>query len=463
MSVSAAELEALVALIDDHPAGVAIRHLLPKGATAAQRKSMQRRLKRLAEGGRIVIEGAGSGTRYKPVKAGVPQEAEREPIASASGQLVPLTAASRGLLTAVRAPLQKRTPVSYRRTFLESYVPNQTHYLGSKQRRRLRELGQTDLPHQPAGTYAKQIFQRLIIDLAYHSSRLEGNTYSLLDTKRLLELGEAAAGRGDQDTQMILNHKDAIDFLVSDAEEVGFNRHTILNLHALLSNNLLGNPAAEGRLRQIPVAIGGSVYRPVEIPAVIEEIFGQVLQSASAISDPFEQAFFILVQLPYLQPFEDVNKRVSRLAANIPFIRRNLRPLSFVDVPEDLYTAGMLAVYEQNRIDLLRDVFLWAYDRSAKQYTAIRHALGEPDAFRLRHREAIRELVNAIIVARMTKDVAAAHIARSAAMDIALSEQEQFRQVVEDEIASLHEGNFVKYRVRPPEFRAWKKVWERRK
>jgi hypothetical protein len=123
----------------------------------------------------------------------------------------------------------------------------------------------------------------------------------------------------------------------------------------------------------------------------------------------------------------------------------------------------MLAVYEQNRIDLLRDVFLWAYDRSAKQYTAIRHALGEPDAFRLRHREAIRELVNAIIVARMTKDVAAAHIARSAAMDIALSEQEQFRQVVEDEIASLHEGNFVKYRVRPPEFRAWKKVWERRK
>src|SRR5208283_1973516 len=87
-------------------------------------------------------------------------------------------------------------------------------------------------------------------------------------------------------------------------------------------------------------------FIPIAIPQVIEECFSLILEKANAISDPFEQAFFLMVQLPYLQPFEDVNKRVSRLAANIPLIRADLCPLSFVDVPERAYMAGTLGVYE---------------------------------------------------------------------------------------------------------------------
>ena len=83
---------------------------------------------------------------------------------------------------------------------------------------------------------------------------------------------------------------------------------------------------------------------------LIEECFEQVLATAAAISDPFEQAFFVMVQLPYLQPFDDVNKRVSRLAANIPLIKANLVPLSFEDVPRDLYTEAILGVYEMKRV-----------------------------------------------------------------------------------------------------------------
>ena len=111
---------------------------------------------------------------------------------------------------------------------------------------------------------------------------------------------------------MILNHKDAIEFLVDDAGSIGFDRHTIRSLHALLADNLLPDPRAAGRLRHIGVRIKDSVFHPLETPALIEECFDQILATASAVSDPFEQAIFVLVQLPYLQPFDDVNKRVSR-------------------------------------------------------------------------------------------------------------------------------------------------------
>jgi Fic family protein len=163
---------------------------------------------------------------------------------------------------------------------------------------------------EPAGTYARHILNRLLIELSWNSSRLEGNTYSLLDTKRLIEFGQEAEGRDRLEAQMILNHKDAVEFLVGNAAEIGFNRYTILNLHAILANNLLADERAAGRLRHIGVCIDGSVYHPPETPQLVEECFDQMLATAAAITDPFEQSFFVMVQLPYLQPFDDVNKRV---------------------------------------------------------------------------------------------------------------------------------------------------------
>ena len=171
---------------------------------------------------------------------------------------------------AVRKPVQHRRPVSYNRTFLDDYRPNATFYLSTQARQHLLDMGHTPDGERPAGTYARQIFNRLLIDLSWNSSRLEGNTYSLLETERLLELGEAAEGKEAQEAQMILNHKAAIELLVDQAEEVGFNRYTLLNLHALLSDNLLADPQACGRLRVRPVRIGGTVYYPLEVPQLIE-------------------------------------------------------------------------------------------------------------------------------------------------------------------------------------------------
>ena len=323
----------------------------------------------------------------------------------------------------------------------------------------MRECGVTEIVEQPAGTYAKRVLSRLLIDLSWNSSRLEGNTYSLLDTKRLIELGEETEGKDRREAQMILNHKEAIEILVDGAEEIGFDRHTILNLHAALADNLLPDPRAPGRLRRSGVGIEGSVFIPLAVPQLIEECFDGILAKASEIEDPFEKAFFAMVHLLYLQPFDDVNKRVSRLAANIPLIGENLSPLSFEEVSRELYTEAILGVYELRRTELLRDLFIWAYGRSAARYAAVRQSLGEPDPFRMIHRTAIRHLIGEVVREGMDNRTATAHVGAWTREHIEEPDRERFREIVERELLSLHEGNFVRYRVRPSEFARWQRVW----
>jgi hypothetical protein len=166
--------------------------------------------------------------------------------------------------------------------------------------------------------------------------------------------------------------------------------------------------------------------------------------------------------LPYLQPFDDVNKRVSRLAANIPFIKHNLSPLSFTDVPQSLYTESVLGVYELNQLDLLRDVFNWAYARSAEKYAAVRQSLGEPDPFRFKHSAALKHFVSEVVRGLMDRKAATGSIARWAEENIAAAERERFREMVETDLLSLHEGNFARYQIRPSEFAAWEAVWRQR-
>jgi hypothetical protein len=353
----------------------------------------------------------------------------------------------------VRRPLTARTPVSYSRDFLDQYEPNESSYLTDETTSFLTRIGTTPDAERPAGTYARHILNRLLVDLSWGSSRLEGNTYSLLETERLIQLGEAAQGKDAVETQMILNHKAAIEFIVDQGDELAFNRQTVLNLHGLLSDNLLPDPGAGGRLRRIAVGIRESVYYPLEIPQSIEECFQQIVDIAAAISNPFEQAFFAMVHLPYLQPFEDVNKRVSRLAANIPFVRQNLSPLSFIDVPDRAYVEGLLGVYELNRVDLLRDVFVWAYERSAQRYAAIRQSLGDPDRFRLRFRNELTDVIGEIVRGGLPPIVE--EVAKLATARVPRENLDDFVRMTIRDLENLHEGNFARFRLRPSEFQAW--------
>lgn len=444
------------------PEGLTVSQIAAALDPAPPLRTLQYRLKYLVDQRRLFRKGVRRGVRYAVLRiaemVGIAVGASR---AEAIGEAIVLRLSKPAatIQQYVRRPFAARRPVGYDRGFLESYRPNESFYLTLKERAHLQEVGTPRIAAQPAGTYAKQILSRLLIDLAWNSSRLEGNTYSLLDTRRLLDLGQEAEGKQRVEAQMILNHKDAIEFLVSEAGEIAFNRYTILNLHALLANNLLADPEAPGRLRQIVVGIEGSVFHPLEVPQLIDECFRQLLAKAADIADPFEQALFVMVQLPYLQPFDDVNKRVSRLAANIPLIKRNLAPLAFDGVPRDSYTHGVLGVYELRRTELLRDLFIWAYERSAARYAAVRQSLGEPDPFRLHHRTAIRDIVGEVIRARMGRKQAAAHIAAWSQTHIDPEDREQFRGIAESELLGLHEGNFARYRVRPSEFEAWQKAW----
>ena len=437
-----------------HPDSVSAREILRALATPVPPRTLQYRLKHLVTRNRLIMDGEGRWARYR-----MPDAAARE---DAEESVIPLSEAGSAIRDYVRQAPEARKPVGYDRKFLDRYRPNVSFYLTEQDRTHLAAVGSPAIAEQPAGAYAKQILSRLLIDLSWNSSRLEGNTYSLLDTKRLIELGEEAVGRAHLEAQMILNHKDAIEFLVGAADEIGFNRYTLLNLHALLANNLLADPAAPGRLRFIAVGIERSAFHPLEVPQLIEESFDQILATAAAISDPFEQAFFAMVQLPYLQPFDDVNKRVSRLAANIPLIKRNLTPLSFTDVPRQTYTEAVLGVYELNKIDLLRDVFIWAYERSAARYAAVRQSLGEPDPFRLRYREQLRELMAELVRAHVGRKDTAARIAAWSKKEIDPGDCERFAEIAEAELIGLHEGNFARYRIRPSEFAAWRQVWEAR-
>lgn len=459
--VPQAELDAVLQVVIRFPQGASIEDI--DGAIQAKvaRRTLQRRLALLVEQKRLIIEGRSRGSRYRlPVVAkAVGLIAVTATLQGWDEAYIPVSPEGEAIKQAVRAPIQNRRPVGYNRQFLDAYRPNDTFYLASETRQRLLEMGRSPAGQRPAGTFAREVYSRLLIDLSWNSSRLEGNTYSLLETERLFELGEVAEGKEAQEAQMILNHRDALELLVEHAADVGFNRYTILNLHALLSDNLLADPQACGRLRAIPVGVAGTVYHPPEVPQLIDECFQQLLDTAAAIADPFEQAFFAMVQLPYLQPFEDVNKRVSRLAANLPLIRENLSPLSFVDVPDRAYIDGTLGVYELNRIELLRDVFVWAYERSCARYAAVRQSLGEPDPFRLRYRVALAEAVSEIVTSGMDKKTATGFIKRRAAAGVPQEERARFIEVVETVVMNLHEGNIARYRVRPSQYQKWKETW----
>jgi hypothetical protein len=412
------ELSELAALIAEHPAGITRPDLEAVYAAAHGRhllkRTMNRRLAELEGQHRVRSEG-GTGRAsavYFPVAttpvpvdttgpvtapAGPTRTTEATARAEVEPDNVPVSRDGAEVRELVRRPLAMREAVGYDVGLLESYVPGDTWYLPREVRAHLHEIGRTSETARPAGTFARELNENLLIDLAWASSRLEGNKYTRLDTRELIKFGRAATGADATETQMILNHKAAIEFLVERADQVGFNRYTVLNLHGALSENLLSSSADEGRLRRGLIGISGTVYRPLDVPQKIEEYFDLILAKAAAIPDPFEQAFFVMVHLPYLQPFMDVNKRTSRLTANIPLIKENLCPLSFIGLPEQAYVEGTLGVYELVRIELLRDVFVAAYERSCERYRAVREKMGAPDPIRLQYRDALRGVVTAVV------------------------------------------------------------------
>ncbi len=434
----------LLYVLGQHPSGLALPRLLAEVGPQVAKRTLQRHLAALVDAGKATKHGMGRATTYAlapeaPANQTTARTADRPDYAA----VLPLSPQALTIAAAVRRPLALREPTSYRIELLEAYRPGHTWYLPESIRHSLALLGRGAHAADVAGTFAKEILNRLFIDLSWASSKLEGNTYTRLDTERLIAYGETADGHDAIEAQMILNHKAAIEYLVDHSATLDLGATTLLNLHALLSDGLLADPAASGRLRRRAVGIGGSVYLPMALPQRLEQVFGLLCSTANAIADPFEQALFAMVHIPYLQPFEDVNKRVSRLAANVPLVRHNLVPLAFLDLPEQAYTDAILGIYELGRVDLMRDVFVWAYERSCQHYAAVERQLVPPEPVRLKYRRQLGEVIRAVVASGQPTNET--QVRGMVVSSVASADLDRFVQVAMTELAALHDGNAVRF------------------
>ncbi|MFJ4347180.1 Fic family protein [Pseudomonas sp. NPDC089401] len=405
--------------------------------------TVKRHLEVLLESGKIEREKDGRTTRYRQAVA-TPQLAESTPEWGASAA-IPWSAESRALRASLLRPLAMREAVTYQRGLVDGYQPNQSAWLPSAMAASLEVEGRMR-GQQPAGTYARKVLEPLLIDLSWSSSRLEGNRYTLLDTERLFRSGVTD---GDLDAVMLLNHKAAIEFMVDAVPEYGLNSAVISNLHALLMQDLLADGSALGSIRQTVVNISGTTYFPTQVPSLLEEMFEQVLEKARQVKNPIEAAFFLWVNLAYLQPFEDGNKRTSRLAANIPLMLYNCSPLSFLDVNPQDYALAMMGVYEQRDMAMAADLFAWVYRRSISKYGVMIEAMGVPDPVRLRYRELLNEAINAVVRERMSVGEVVA------GLELPEEEKQQFEPLLRGELDILALHNCARYRLTLKQVNAW--------
>lgn len=419
-------------------------------ATGSSLPAVKRILSKLVEEGQIDVSGRARATRYRlpatdaPVAAGKP--AVQPPAVAAASRAAPTwRASSLALRQQLTLPLAARAPVTYRREFVDAYKPNETFLLPHELAEELAALGR--LPGQlPAGTYVRKVLEQLLIDLSWSSSHLEGNRYTLLDTEELFKSGAAAT---DSDAVMLLNHKAAIEFLVDAVPTQGLSAGLVRNLHAVLMQDLLTEVGSLGAIREKVVNISGTTYVPTQVPAVLQEMFDHIISKAQHIKNPVEAAFFLWVNLAYLQPFEDGNKRVSRLSANVPLMLYNQAPLSFLDVDREDYALAMMGIYESCDVSMAVDLFDWTYRRSQAKYKVVLESRGSPDPFRVKYREALNEAVGLVVRSRKP--------AAEVLVGLGLPDEDapKFQLLLALELKALAVFNCARYRLGIKETQAW--------
>lgn len=304
------------------------------------RSTLNRRLRELVATGRIKLIGRGPGTRYKSA-ARFPEEDVRRYF---------------------EADWQARPVVGFRE---EQLLPDPT--IAPEKAERLRKLNAISRPLD------KRFLADFLIDFSWASSLLEGSTYSAIDTQALIEYGQRNPEKPVEDALLILNHKNAIEYLWTHRE---LSVETLCQLQSLLTDRH-GLPEAVDSDHFLPdgqrgapreyeeVRLGRSAYGPPFRPGTgyIGQALAQVVATAQAL-DPLAAALYLMTRLPYLQAFANGNKRTSRLAANLPLLAAGMLPISFVDFAKADYVLGMSAFYELGDIQIIERVFIRGYARS---------------------------------------------------------------------------------------------------
>jgi hypothetical protein len=402
-----------------------MRELLPYlagGGFDVSQNTISRRLKELVADQRVRVEGSGRATAYR--------YDDYQDYFSVPGS--------------------QRKAVAYNPRFVEDYIPDETTWFSAEDIELMKEAGggrQMD-----ASTYSRSIAQKLLVDLAYASSSMEGNTYSYLDTEVLVQYGKVASGKEAAETQMILNHKDAINYLIDNIADIEIDVREVKTMHALLSYGLI-DPRQVGTVRQHIVGVGNSAYAPLSIPARLDEELAKIVDKGAKIGDPFEQSLFLMTMISYLQYFVDVNKRTGRLTANIPLLKAGMAPLSFLNMDKTEYTRGLLSFYELGRTDVIAAAYRQGYLASASRYDAYvgrdQHLIEVEARYRPEKAAAVREYVLKSLDegAKLGRDFFDDWFG-----DVVDEDRDTLRDLVWQNIDSLQEGNHVVFGISRKKF-----------
>ncbi|MCV6628067.1 MAG: Fic family protein [Cellvibrionaceae bacterium] len=442
-----------------------LNHQDPKWQSASEIKSalgdvanrsLRRWLVELVENDLLERRGQNKGTQYRRLTPPLPiPPASREDSHVGSFDEI-FSRTSLQALEQVTAPIYTRSPVTYTEAWVESYRPNETYYLTAAQRETLHRQGKRMGIQGRAGTYIKKIFQRLLIDLSYNSARLEGNTYSIADTEQLLFQGISAEGKMDEERLMILNHKEAIEYLVRNIQTLIPDEECIRTLHYLLADSLVA-PGAAGHVRDEGIGVSGTTYAPLEGKERLTRLLINMLDKARQIKDQFEQSFFLLGHISYLQAFVDVNKRTARLACIIPLIAEDYVPQSFIDVDKDAYLKAIICFYELNNIAPLAELYCWSYMRSCLHFDNQLQAVGFDEIAAL-YRSQRRALVAEVVRQQLSAGEIPHFLQAQFPKGIAAEHREKFLQDVLEEIKHLDVVRIAGMGITRREYEAWRAV-----
>lgn len=440
-------------VIAQNPDGLTSQEISQLLALNLHSRTLLRRLETLVENHKITRSKEKRAVKYYPCSG---SNAKAKP-KSASQTSSIFSAKSLEILNFLDTHELLRTPAAYNRTFLESYIPNETAYVPRETRERLLRLGLRFKPVETAEAYTVLFGGEIVVEFSYNSSRLEGNSYSRSETKKLLYDNITAVGKDNIEAIMILNHKEAFMEIHSAGEWVEPNALTIRGIHSLLAQDLLSDREAIGNLRKIGVRIGGSAYEPINDPHILKEMFDTMISKAEKISDPFELSFFLLVHLSYLQAFVDVNKRTSRVACNIPLFKRHLCPLSFVNVQTRDYASALISVYEKNELRPMLELYEWAYIQSCEEYTRTIETQYANNAYYANYRTTRNRLIDQIIIENTSLfDEELESKIRKYCTDENIPEQDKFVAMIIDSLELIMKhGKILGLQVSDAQIQSW--------
>ncbi len=216
-----------------------------------------------------------------------------------------------------------------------------------------------------SGLEFKKELERLAIDLSWKSSQIEGNTYSLLETEKLLKEKETASGKTKEEAAMLLNHKETIDFIVENPNYlIHLTVSKIEDIHSILTKEL----AVDRNIRKRRVGISGTNYKPIDNEFQIKEALKGMCDLINKKEIIFEKALLSLILISYIQPFVDGNKRTARIVSNAILINHKYCPISFRTVDSIDYKKAMLLFYEQNNISSFKNIFIEQFEFAVNTY-----------------------------------------------------------------------------------------------